>query len=76
MKLKLTIEEMDFILDTLMQKLKDDSEKNVNIAERKRIILTRFIKSFDAFYDEAYTFPESQRNEIRCEIDPWLILEG
>lgn len=76
MKLNLTIEELDFIVDTLMKKLKDDSEKNINLANRKREIITRFIKSFDAFYDEAYTFPESQRNEIRCEIDPWLILEG
>lgn len=76
MKLNLTIEELDFILDTLMKKLKDDSEKNINVANRQNEIITRFIKSFDAFYDEAYTFPESQMGEIRCEIDPWLIIDG
>lgn len=76
MKLNLTIEELDFILHTLMKKLKDDSEKNINVANRQHEIITMFIKSFDAFYDEAYTFPESQRNEIRCEIDPWLIIDG
>lgn len=76
MKITMTIQEMDFILDVLMKQLKDKSEKNVNKLNRQKQTITKFVKSFDAFYEEADTFPESQKDEIRCEIDPWLILEG
>ena len=71
----MSIPEMDCVIDALMNKLKDDSEKNVNVRERRNQAIRKFIKCFDAFYDEADTFIKQYPNKIKCEIDPWLVLE-